>query len=397
MLWHVQHMTEFQNWVNKIGAKYQELTRLSQQELNQTMKLTIDSSTLVKALEQAARFVRDKPLMPILGNLKLVATDALSITGFDLSHGIEIDCDAEVIDCGSVCIPASAIAIIKGMAGRLIIETNETNLITISNLSGKVEIQGMPVGEYPELIDEDFDPKSRHELDAKSFAQVIKYCAQSTSTDETKAVLTGINITASGGNLRAIATDGHRLTVVNIPVDESIVIESITIPSKSLSLVPIGSAETIALAIDKSQISIDAGSRSIMRVLDGKYPDAMLLIPKSFTREMTIDRRELIDALNMMSAISDANNLVKFAIEETYIDVSASSDGKKGTVDVGCSLKGDSIETAFNLKYLLDGLKMFDTKQVKISMNDRLQPVIITAIEGDLDLTYLCMPVQIRS
>lgn len=392
-------MTEFQNWANKIGDVHKRITaeyRQIQQKLNKTMKFTIDSSTLVKSLEQAAKFVSNKPLMQILGNLKLEATDRLEITGFNLSHGIEIHCNSEIIDSGSVCIPASAIAIIKSMNGQLIIETNETNLITISNLSGTVEIQGFPAEEYPELIDDDFDPKSQHKIDAKSFAQVVKYCTQSTSTDETKQILTGINITASEGNLRAIATDGHRLTVVNIPVSESIVIDSVTIPSKSLSLTPIGNSETIALTIDKSQISIDSGSRSIMRTLDGKYPDAMLLIPKSFTRELTIDRRELIDALNMMSSISDQNNLVKFEIANS-LEVSSSSDGKSGKVNIDCELNGDAIDIAFNLKYLIDGLKMFDTRQVKISMNEPLQPVIVTAVDSDLDLTYLAMPVQVRS
>lgn len=366
------------------------------------MKLTINSSELTKALEQAARFVSAKPLMPILGNLKLVAEDKyLHITGFDLSHGIETSCDAEIIESGSVCIPASAIAIIKGMAGHLIIETNETNLITISNLSGKVEIQGHSIEEYPELISEDFNPNEIYRIEAKSFAQAVKYCTQATSTDESKAVLTGVNIASDSGKLRLMATDGHRLVVCKIALGEDgDIIESVTIPSKSLSLLPGGKSDEIAMAVHNSQVSIESGSRSIMRTLDGKYPDAMLLIPKSFTRYLEIDRRELIDALNMMSAISDANNLVKFTIDDCA-EISSSSDGKSGKVKVECtmlgSLGGYPIDIAFNLKYLLDGLKMFDSDRVKLSMNEALTPVIITAVDSDVDLMYLVMPIQLRS
>jgi DNA polymerase III subunit beta len=359
-----------------------------------TMKFTINSSELTKSLEQAAKFVSAKPLMPILSNLKLVALNPLSITGFNLAHGIEINViDCDIIDTGAVCIPVSSIAIIKGMVGQLIVEADDNNLITISNLSGKIEIQGQSIDEYPELESVDKIPSA---IDSKLLTHVVKYCAQACSTDESKAVLTGINITAAGGNLRAIAADGHRLVVCNLPVSEICEVESVTIPAKSLSLVPTNGGRFIQCKFDSSQVSIDSGSRSIMRTLEGKYPDAMLLIPKSFSRELTIGRRELIDALNMMSAISDKNNLVKFEIADTQTKISASSDGKSGNVAIDCQATGDAIAIAFNLKYLIDGLKMFESKDVKFSTNEPLQPVIVKAVGSDLDLTYLVMPIQIR-
>jgi DNA polymerase III subunit beta len=358
------------------------------------MKFTINSSELTKALEQAAKFVSAKPLMPILSNLKLVALNPLSITAFNLAHGIEINVvDCDIIDTGAVCIPVSAIAIIKGMTGQLIVEADDNSLITISNLSGKIEIQGTPIDEYPELESVDTQPDT---IDSKLLTHVVKYCAQACSADESKAVLTGINITATGSNLRAIATDGHRLVVCNLPVSETVEIKSVTIPAKSLSLVSTNGGQFIQCKFNKSQVSIDSGSRSIMRTLEGKYPDAMLLIPKSFMRELTLDRRELIDDLNMMSAISDKNNLVKFEIANTQTKISASSDGKSGNVSIDCQASGEPINIAFNLKYLIDGLKMFESKEVKFSINDSTTPVIITAPESNLDLTYLIMPIKLR-
>lgn len=376
------------------------------------MKFTINSSELTKALEQAAKFVSTKPLMPILANIKLVATDdKLTLTGFDLAHGIEVDCTADVLELGSVCIPASTIAIIKGIAGQLIIETNENNLITISNLSGRVEIQGQSTEEYPELITDESESKTTHSIESTFLTQAVKYCAQSASTDESKAILTGINLTADSGNLRAMATDGHRLTIFNMPVKDNVILDSVTIPVKSLGLVPVNKSgdNNILLSIDNNQVSIDSGSRSIMRTLDGKYPDAMMLVPKSFTRYIDVDRRQLIDALNMMSAISDQNNLVKFVLESDKLIISSSSDGKSGKVEIDCKMTGTDFEqfeelsgqlfvVAFNLKYLLDGLKMFDSKLIKLSMNEPLQPVIITSdVPSDVNLLYLIMPVQIRS
>jgi DNA polymerase III subunit beta len=362
------------------------------------MKFTIDSSELSKALERAAKFVSAKPLMPIISTIKLVAIDdRIELTAFNLAHGTEIKCNAEVIEEGNACIPTSAIAIIKLMAGQLIVESDENHLITISNLSGKVEIQGQSTEDYPELDSIDCLPDS---IESKPFNQAVKYCIQACSIDESKSVLTGVNIAATAGNLRLMATDGHRLVVCNLPVSEIVEIESVTIPAKSLALIPADGGQFMQCKFDTSQVSIDSGSRSIMRTLEGKYPDAMMLVPKSFTRELTIDRRELIDALNMMSSISDQNNLVKFAVNDCA-ELSSSSDGKSGKIKVECtmlgSLGGYPIDIAFNLKYLLDGLKMFESKEIKISMNEPLQPVIITAIDSDLDLLYLAMPIQLKS
>jgi DNA polymerase III subunit beta len=395
---HVQHITELQSGANNTAAPYQRITAEYRQIQELTMKLTINSSELTKALEQAAKFVSVKPLMPILGNLKLVATEErLEITGFNLAHGIQIECVTEVVIDGSVCIPASSIAIVKGMSGQLIFESDENDLITISNLSGNIEIQGQSTEDYPQLIGDDFNPKLSHQIDSKSLSQAVKYCSQATSIDETKAVLTGINITAGSGNMRLMATDGHRLVVCNILCDEGIDIKSATIPAKSLSLATdIKVDGAIKLSIDTHQALVDYGDMSIMRILDGKYPDAMMLIPKSFSRELEIDRKQLIDALNMMAAISDQKNVVKFQIGGKQTTVSSSSDGKKGKVDIASKLSGESLDLAFNLKYLIDGLKMFDTKQVNLSMNDPLSPVIITSVGSEFDLTYLVMPIQLR-
>jgi DNA polymerase-3 subunit beta len=363
------------------------------------MKLTINSSELTKSLEQAAKFVSAKPLLPILGNLKLVVSEErLEITGFNLAHGIEIYCtDIEVISSGEVCMPASSIAIVKGMSGQLIVESDENNLITISNLSGNIQVQGQSTEDYPQLIGDDFNPQLSHKIVAKSFSRAVKYCSQSTSIDETKAVLTGVNITAGSGNLRLMATDGHRLAVVNIPCDEAVNIESVTIPAKSLSLATdIKVDGVIKLSIGTHQALVDFGDMSIMRTLDGNYPDAAMLIPKSFSRELEIDRKQLIDALNMMAAISDQNNVVKFQINDKQTTVSSSADGRKGKVDIASKLSGESLDLAFNLKYLIDGLKMFDTKQVKLSINDPLSPVIITSVDSEFDLIYMVMPVQLR-
>lgn len=345
--------------------------------------------------------------MPILASIKLVADDAkIGVTAFNLAHGIEISCEAEVIDAGSICIPLSAVAIIKLMPGRLIVEPDENHSITISNLGGNAQIQGQSSDEYPELIEDSEDAETEGtsiELDASSFSLLKATCGQSTSDDETKQILTGVNIGASKGKLTAIATNGHRLTVLSLPVDLSIAIAPITIPSKSLNLIDTGKSDNVEIASAKSQVSIGCSdSRSIMRVIEGKYPDALMLLPKAFARTLTLDRKKLIDCLNVMNAISDKNNLVEFHILEKSLSIYSKSDGKTGEQKMSCvlvdpaRLESEEFAIAFNLKYLIEGLKMFDTTSVVINMNNPLEPVVIQPVDSDIDLIYLVMPVRIR-
>lgn len=95
-----------------------------------------------------------------------------------------------------------------------------------------------------------------------------------------------------------------------------------------------------------------------------------------------------------------------FTSKETlasYLMVYSKSDGKTGERRIECNfddplaLKSEEFQIAFNLKYLLDGLKMFETKIIKISMNELLMPVILMGVDSDVDLMYLCMPVQLRN
>lgn len=359
------------------------------------MKFSTSAKSFSTAIESAIKFVSGKSTMPILSTIKIEATDKLRLTGFDLSHGIETICDAEIIDTGIACIPAAMIAnLAKGLKGQIVIESVDT-LITITTLSGSFEIQGMDASDYPELISDmgDIKPCS---IDAKLLIQGWKYAATSASIDETKQILQGVNMQVSGGILSMAATDGHRLTVYKMPVDESVDIQSVTVHAKSLGLIPKHTQENVDLSFDSSTCLVDSGSKIITRIFEGKYPDYQLLIPKQFTRSAIVDQVEITDAISLLMSVASENHLCCFTFTDKKLSLSSSRDAFKGNQSIGCKLEGESIDIAFNLKYLLTGLKMFPSNKIKISMNDPLTPVILTGIDLDIDLTHLIMPVQLR-
>jgi DNA polymerase-3 subunit beta len=362
------------------------------------MKFTINSSELSKALDRVIKFVPGKPLMPILANIRLVATerDTILVSAFDLSNGIQLELQSEVLDIGDICVPAQSFAaIVKGMAGQLIIEVVDTLLMTISNLSGSCEIQCVDAVDYPDFTGEELDKSISCEMDISTFAQAIKLGGSSVSTDETKSVLQGVNIVASAGLLTVASSDGHTLKVCKSKIDESINIPSSIIPLKPLASVT-GEGK-MTLSIDETTCEIETdGSTLTCRPYAGKYPDYQLLLPTTFTRTVTINRSQLIDALNLMASVGSENSLVKFVFENDNLIVMSAREGIKGQRSIDCKMSGQSIAIGFNLKYLLSTLKVIPTQKVLIQMNEALQPVVVKPVDGDVDLLCLIMPVAVR-
>jgi DNA polymerase-3 subunit beta len=362
------------------------------------MKFTIDSSVFSKHIDRALKFVPTKPLLPILATIKIDAIgNNLRLASFDLSNGIELNSDAEIIEAGSVCVPAQLLSsIVKSLKGQIVFNLDGTTA-TIADLSGSCEIQCQESDEYPDFAnnsDDDNPVRSECEIDAKLFAQAVKICSSSASLDETKSMLQGINFKAANGLLVAAATDGHRLTVLKLAIDPSVSIESCTMPVKPISAIECD--EDISLSIGRSICSIGTDdSQLLCRLYGGTYPQYELLMPKSFKQSIELDKSALLDALSLMSSIGAQNNLVKISLESNSMKLASSNEGAKGQRNIDCNFSGDPVEMGLNIKYLTTALKTIPTTNIKISINDPMSPIVINPIDSDLDLICLLMPVRL--
>lgn len=377
------------------------------------MKFTVSATNFATAIESAAKFVSAKPLMPILSSVKIEAQRSIKegsellITGFDLVHGIEtLTTGVEVYESGSICANAAhLLALVKQLSGQLIIEVID-ELITITTLSGTVNLQGLSVEDYPDLFD-DIAESNSYQIEAKTLLTAWKYCKVSASTDETKMILQGVNIAAVDGILKIASTDGHRLTACTMSIDDAVSIPSITIPAKSIDLLPNinnSSDDTDASWVtnisvhDSTCVISNNTSKIITRLYEGKYPDYNMLLPKAFKRELTIDKSRLVEALNLMSSIGNQKNIATLEITINKVIVTSSRDGADGKMSIDCSLAGDDLTLSFSIKYLLAQLKIVSTKLVKFSLNGALEPVTIepVGLDNGIDLTCLVMPIQLR-
>jgi DNA polymerase III subunit beta len=398
------------------------------------MKFTCAQSDLNTNLSLVSRAVPSRPTHPILGNILLTVdadTQTVSLTGFDLSLGIRATIGAEIIEAGNLTLPAKLLSDIVSRLpqGEITIATianddDEEILTTIKSASGSFQIRAMAATEYPELPT--IEEGQTLTIPISVFSDGLKGALFAASADETKQILTGVHIRTSGSaaapteNLEFAATDGHRLAVVHTSAllsvntaleeqegnkSENLTGFALTIPARALrELEKILGAkqedETLSLHFDDSQIIFDLGDRRLTsRKLEGSYPAYEQLIPDRFSRTLTVDRKRLIGGLELVSVIADQkNNLVKFTLDGEKGQLSLAVDTK----DVGnaresmpAEITGTDTEIAFNVKYLMDGLKALAAQEIKMHLNEGTQPAIFTPL-GGLKMTYLVMPVQIR-
>jgi DNA polymerase III subunit beta len=378
------------------------------------MKLICSQTQLSTNLSLVSRAVPSRPTHPILANVLLVAdveTQQVSLTGFDLSLGIKTSFSAEVIAPGAIALPAK---LLNDIVSRLLdgeIELEETSVepngITIVSASGRYQVRGMEVEEFPELPI--IEAGEAVYLPVEEFIEGLRSTLFATSSNELNQLLTGLHIIVGQETIEFAATDGHRLAMVETsntvetPVASSQL--EVTLPAKSLreleKMLSMGnSPEPLAMQFDQGQVIFEwANRRLTSRVLEGQYPAYRQLIPRQFDRQVTIERKLLISSLERIAVMADQKqNIVKFSLDDTNQQISLSVE----TRDVGSakevisvSSSGEDLDFAFNIKYLMDGLKALPTNEIQMQVHTATSPIIFTPL-GSLKMTYLIMPVQIR-
>ena len=383
------------------------------------MKLNCSQLELNAALQLVSRAVSNRPTHPVLANVLLAAdevTGKLRLTGFDLSLGIQTSISATIERSGEITLPAKLFGeIISKLSSdsplTLNVENNTEQLELISK-SGTYQVNGMSAEDFPDLplVENGTSLK----LNPLLLSNAIRSTLFASSTDEAKQLLTGVNLIFDGFGIESAATDGHRLAVLNL---NSILSESkeesnfekfsITLPSKSLRevekfLSTCDINKPINFFIDKGQVVfISADEVITIRALDGVYPNYSQLLPDSFSNILEFDRKEFISSLERIAVIADQhNNVIKIITdsEENLMTITTDAqDIGTGSESLPVSFQGESFQIAFNVRYLLDGLKIIDSNLIKLSCNAPTTPAVFSPVNSNIRFTYLVMPIQIRN
>ncbi|MDZ8136511.1 MULTISPECIES: DNA polymerase III subunit beta [unclassified Nostoc] len=387
------------------------------------MKLVCSQSDLSTNLSLVSRAVPSRPTHPVLANVLLQAdaqTNQVSLTAFDLSLGIRTSFNAEVWESGAIALPAKLLVDITSRLpeGEITLDdesalTGATSggeglIVTLTPKSGHYQVRAMGPEEFPELPV--IENTEVIHLTTTALIEGLRGSLFATSADETKQVLTGVHLTVKQDTLEFAATDGHRLAVVETsnerPLGGTSQVE-VTVPARALRELQrmlahsASSDEPVALYFDRGQVVFAwQNQRLTSRTLEGQYPAYRQLIPRQFERQVTIERRQFVSTLERIAVLADQkNNIVKLSIDSEAQEITLSCEAQdvgSGREPMPAQISGENIEIAFNIKYLMEGLKELPSSEIQMHLNQSLTPVIFTPL-GGLKMTYLAMPVQLRS
>ena len=344
------------------------------------MKLITTQADLSHALRTIAPAVSTSNSHPILSCCLIAASNGtMTVTGFNLELGITVTCPAAIDTAGAVVLPYRLLA---GLVSRM----DDGEPVTLSDgsvsaASGSYGLAACDAADYPALPVVEA-PSAELDLSAG-----VRACMAAVSTDASKQILQGIHLAA--GVMES--TDGHRLMRVPVELPDGI---DLVLPATTMKLLQDRSV-TVATATGQAVIDAGDGITIYSRIFDGKYPDVAALVPASFEHTMTLDRHRFARALERVALIAEAHNNVVKLTAGKHLVITAEADANNGTESIAYdgTAKG---AWGFNVHYLLDGLKaMRHSETVTLSANAQTAPVVLTPTS--MDMTYLVMPVQIRS
>lgn len=370
------------------------------------MKFVVAQSELSTALHSVSRAISPRPTHAVLGNVLMSARPSegiLHLTGYDLDLGISTSIAASVETDGEITLPAKLLSevIDRQSSDSAISFTCKDEQAEVKTLSGSYLLTGIAANDYPSLPL--WQKKNGIRFDSSAFCEGLRATMFACGKEESKQILTGVNITQGDQGFCFAATNGHRLAVYCTKETISDRPLNVTVPSKSLKqLSGLISGGEIELFANQGQLVFDGTSQFLIsRTLDGAYPPYEKLIPDKFNREVMMDRKNFIHALERVAVIADQNNsVIKICVSDTVtLSVEAQDIGKAEEQVPATEIIGDDILIAFNVRYLLEGLKAISSESIRLFMNSETAPAVIRPVDPitSADYLYLVMPVQVRS
>ncbi len=303
------------------------------------------------------------------------------------------------METGSIVLPARFFGeIVKKLPqNTFTLETNEQLQATITAGSAAFTLNGLSAHDYPQLPEVEKDHVLT--LPVPLFRQVILQTSIAVSTAESRPILTGIHMVIANNQLKAVATDSHRLSQRIIPLEmpetSNALTFEITLPGKTLIELSriIDGLETIDFAITENQVLFQTETLSFYsRLLEGRYPDTDRLINDQFNTAITVVASDLVAAVDRASLMShtDKNNIATLSINENRILLTGNSPeiGKVEEEITVENYEGASLDVSFNPDYLKDALRLFGSSEATIQFLEANRPFTLTLKDNHSDIPY---------
>ncbi len=367
------------------------------------MKATIERAVLLKSLGHVQSVVERRNTIPILSNVLIEAREdgSLRLMATDLDLQVDETIPANVEQPGATTVSAHTFF-------DIVRKLPEGSQVELTAAEGKMQViagrsrfnlSTLPRDDFPVIAEGDLP--TRFELPAATLRQIIEKTRFAISSEETRYYLMGIFLHVVDDQLRAAATDGHRLARVTVPRPHGAEgMPDVIVPRKAVQELYRLLEElegTVEISLSPTKIRFGLGSAILTsKLIDGTFPDYNRVIPTGNDKLLKLDPKSFSAGVDRVSTIaSEKTRAVKMSVDRDKVTLSVTSpENGVATEEVPADYGADGLEIGFNAKYLLDILGEIDGDIVEVHLADAAAPTLLRENDKSNAL-YVLMPMRV--
>jgi DNA polymerase-3 subunit beta len=367
------------------------------------MKLSLSTATLLAQLQTVTRVASTRSAVQALSGVKIDVDSSAELLATDMEVGLRVPLEADVARPGQAVVPARLLLdVARSLPAEQVsleLRAAEQDVELISG-AATFHLRTLRAEDFPSLPGP--TEESRVTVPARAFVDTVSRVARSASRDETRPILTGILVSASGQELRMVATDSYRLSVketeLQAPLAGSF---EANVPARALQeLVRIAQqadADELSVSAGRNQVVFEVGGTLLSsRLIDGQFPNYRQLLPESVEYELRLSSAEFADVVRRVSLLAQKNAPLRLSFREGEVTVSAQTpDVGEASETLPVPFRGEPFEIGFNPEFLRDGLESVDSPDLVMKLISPLRPGLIESAD-DGGFVYLIMPIRLN-
>ena len=367
------------------------------------MELVVRKNDLLRELQLFQGIVERKNTIPILANVLIEAAgEEVRLLATDLEVALRSRCAASVSKPGSLTLPAKKLyEIIKALPDTDVRIVEDKNGVKVAADRFDSRIQTLPREDFPSLPDA--TGNGRAALPRSALKEMVAKTQFAITGEDTRYFLNGAKFVIRPDNLTLVATDGHRLALVEVEHKVEVKDEKgVILPKKTLlelgKLLLEGDGDIMFESGENHLFFEVDGRLLISRMIDGQFPAYERVIPKGNDKHVEFERDRLTNAVKRVALLSnERSRAVKLEIKKGRVDVtSSSSEFGEAREELSVDYAGSSLTISFNAQYVLDFLNVVETDVVMLSLKDEVSQAIMKPVAAKgYDYTYVIMPMRI--
>jgi DNA polymerase-3 subunit beta len=369
------------------------------------LKLTVSRETFLARLGIAVRAASTRSAIQTLsGVLIRVGEDRAELLATDMELGLRVGLDPASSTPGEVVMPGRLLLdVVRSLPkDDLTLEYRSAQQdVEVTSGQAKFHLRTLPAEDFPKLP----DPPAEGTLTVPTaaFVDTISRVARAASRDETRPHLTGVLVTASGDELRMVATDSYRLGVKETKLDQQLdgSLEA-NVPARTLQelgrIATAGGADTIGVAALENQVifTVDGVVLS-SRLVEGRFPNYQQLLPETYEHELRVSRDELLEVVRRVGLLAQKNAPLRLRFTEGSLDVSAQTpDVGEASESLPIPFAGEELEIGFNPEFFREGLESAESEELILKLISPLRPGLIQSGDEGAGCRYLVMPIRLN-